>query len=468
MTVTPPEGPTVAARTLPGPRLPAALQSLLLGLPVGRRIDWSPPWGDRFRLEMWTPRGRADAGRAPLVRATVVVVSAPADLRALFSAPAHALSTGDARGFVEWWVGRDSILVLDGPQHERERQFLHKLLTPQLLEDCDGAATEAAGAVLDRLPARGRIRLGPLIDELVLHASVRVLFGNTREDLVRCMTEFTHSTIYAPLWAGPTLFIPALRRLGVFWPTVRRAAAAEAHLRDVIAAEVAARDRPRRFRDADLMTRLLELERVDAVAGGVAGEAGTPAAIRRYTRITTLFGGLDTLCATLRWCFLRLLANPAILRNATDAARAVAHEHHRVYLEAVCKEALRLDPPFLVAIRRACRDTVVGDIAVERGMYVAAAIRLAHRRPAVYPNPECFRPDRFLKRSFSAWEYMPFGGGARRCLGHAMALRQMTTLLSTILQRLDLSARGSYDTGAIRRSIMLLPRDALQADYARA
>ena len=60
---------------------------------------------------------------------------------------------------------------------------------------------------------------------------------------------------------------------------------------------------------------------------------------------------------------------------------------------------------------------------------------LVHARPELYPEPEAFRPERFLERKFAPHEYLPFGGGARRCIGAAFALYEMKVVLGTLLAR---------------------------------
>jgi hypothetical protein len=61
------------------------------------------------------------------------------------------------------------------------------------------------------------------------------------------------------------------------------------------------------------------------------------------------------------------------------------------------------------------------------------------RRPDVYPDPEKFNPDRFLERHYSSFEFLPFGGGVRRCIGMAFARFEMRTVLSSILTGFELS-----------------------------
>ena len=73
-----------------------------------------------------------------------------------------------------------------------------------------------------------------------------------------------------------------------------------------------------------------------------------------------------------------------------------------------------------------------------------------HRRPDLYPEPERFRPERFLEREYGPFEYLPFGGGSRRCLGAAFAIYEMKLVLATVLRAytLRLTDRGEVHAAA--------------------
>jgi cytochrome P450 len=137
------------------------------------------------------------------------------------------------------------------------------------------------------------------------------------------------------------------------------------------------------------------------------------------------------------------------------------------YLEAACREALRMHPPHPFALRRAREPVVIGDCRIPPGTYVAPSMFLAHHRPDVYPEPGRFRPDRYLERTYSPWEFLPFGGGNRRCIGDVAALRQMVVVLSALLRGLDLAPLRTYELTARRRAITLHPRDPLPVRFQR-
>jgi cytochrome P450 len=118
------------------------------------------------------------------------------------------------------------------------------------------------------------------------------------------------------------------------------------------------------------------------------------------------------------------------------------------YLEAVCLETLRLRPLAPTIARLLKRPFELRGHALPAGLSVGVSVIALHRNPELYPDPEAFRPERFLERSFAPHELLPFGGGARRCLGAAFALYEMKLVLATML-----SAHALRNVGPVPRTV---------------
>ena len=103
--------------------------------------------------------------------------------------------------------------------------------------------------------------------------------------------------------------------------------------------------------------------------------------------------------------------------------------------------------------------------ALPAGMGLMASITLAHSDPALYPEPERFRPERFLERKFSPFEYLPFGGGARRCLGAAFALYEMKVVLGSLLAAHRFSLAHDRPIRSVRRHVTMAPEDGVPMRY---
>jgi len=92
---------------------------------------------------------------------------------------------------------------------------------------------------------------------------------------------------------------------------------------------------------------------------------------------------------------------------------------------------------------------------------VAAANALLHRRPELYPEPEVFRPERFLGKRPDPYEWIPFGGGVRRCPGTAFAPYQMKMVVATVLSRCRLRLPAPNLPGAFH-GLLLAPKGGLE------
>jgi cytochrome P450 len=107
--------------------------------------------------------------------------------------------------------------------------------------------------------------------------------------------------------------------------------------------------------------------------------------------------------------------------------------------------------------RRLAEPLEVGGYTLPAGITVAIPAYLVHHRADVYPEPEGFRPERFLGGPPGAFEWVPFGGGARRCVGASFATLEMTCVLSTILRRVALRPASPRPERVRMRNIILTP-----------
>lgn len=169
--------------SLPGPRSPVAFQTLqwLMGSPLVRFERLALRYGETFRLGLLTPRVRGDRTRLPLVRRTLVVVSAPAHLRDVYTHSSDQLRVGEMHEFAEWHLGSNSILLLDGERHIEERRLFTPLFSPSALVWYQQATRSAAARAFAGWPARGTVPLARLADDLALDCVLTVTFGRLDE-----------------------------------------------------------------------------------------------------------------------------------------------------------------------------------------------------------------------------------------------------------------------------------------------
>jgi cytochrome P450 len=166
--------------------------------------------------------------------------------------------------------------------------------------------------------------------------------------------------------------------------------------------------------------------------------------------MTIFLAGHETTANALSWAFYLLARHPeAYARVRAEAASvlggrvATAADLPRLgYALQVFKEALRLYPPAYITSRLAEKDVEIGGHFVPAGTDVMANIHAMHRRPEYFPDPERFDPDRFepeAEKRIPKGAYVPFGAGARVCIGNAFAMMEGQMILATLAQRVEFS-----------------------------
>jgi cytochrome P450 len=262
--------------------------------------------------------------------------------------------------------------------------------------------------------------------------------------------------------AGAFFLIPALQRdLGPFTPWRKLKAEFDAY-ESLLFEEIAAR-RALIAKDGaegrgDILSLLIQARDEDG--------SGMPDREIRDQLFTLVVGGHETTASSLAWAFERILAHTEVrerLLAEIDAAAAQGNTSavdlgKLEYLDATIKEVLRQRPSVPMFGRKLTRPITLRGYEIPAGAMVSASVYLTHRRPDLYPEPEVFRPERFLGTKTDPYSYIPFGGGPRRCLGAAFALQEMKVVVGTVLQtrRLELVRPPPLD--ASPRSIFLAPK----------
>lgn len=421
----------------PGPRTPAAVNAALFAhRPADALRRWRARYGDVFTVRL-TGFG------------TGVYVADPEAIRELFTGDQSDLRAGEANSFMEPILGPSSVLVLDGPDHIRQR----KLLLPPFQGSRVAAFREVIRDVAERevstwQPGR-RLVLRERMRALTFEVICRAVFGVTEPARVERM----RAALAAVLDISPLLMIlPPLRAdLGQLSPggrLVRKLRAADALLMEEV---------ERRRREPDLEARQDVLSLL-LCARDEQGRAMTDGELRDEL-LTMLAAGHETTATGLASAFELLLRNPsalARLREALDSSEADA------YLDAVVKESLRLRPVIDGAERTLTRPRTLAGWQLPAGVKVYPGILLVHLREDLYPGPEEFRPERFLEEGARSYSWLPFGGGIRRCIGAALAQAEMAEVLRVAVSSVELRPVRPRPDPVVLRGITLAPKHGVE------
>jgi cytochrome P450 family 135 len=416
----------------PGPRAPALAQSLAYLLAGERFIDHClRRYGDLFTLKI-TGLG------------TIVALANPADVKTVFTAGPDALDAGSGNRPIEILLGSRSLLVLDGAEHMRQRKLMLPPFHGERLQRYRELIDELAEDTLDSWPVNRPFPLLPEMQRLTLEIILRVVFGvddaerhAALRDRIRALVGYAGSDEAGIRYA--------LRRFGALrlWRGFRRA-----HARaDKLIYEEIARRRAQPTGGEDVLSLLLEARHED----------GTPMTDQelRDQLVTLLVAGHETTATGLAWAFELLTRHPEAMARLTEEAIAGQDED---YANAVVQETLRLRPPVGVMARRVRTPFVVGGYELPPGARIVPGIAAVNQHPEAYPEPEAFRPERFLEHAPETYAWIPFGGGIRRCIGASLAQLEMRRVLHVVLRRAWLRPAGSRPDRPVRRAIVYPPR----------
>lgn len=410
--------------TLPqGPSF-APLQTFRLARDaVGFYRETSARYGDPFTL--------------PLMVGKVVVTGDPEGIREIFTAD-PAIFTPFAQMPLEPVVGRHSMLLLDGARHRRER----KLLMPPFHGDRMRAYGELMAAIARRRTAElapGRVlRAQDLTQAISLEVIIEAVFGIRDPERVAIYREVISGYLeaYTPL----LMVVPPLRRSLGGLGTWARFERFRARFRALVAEEIGRRRREGGAGHEDILSLLLSARDDE---GAPMSEEEIDDELR-----TMLVAGHETTAIGMAWALDWIHRSNRIRERLMDElaplgpAPAPDALAKLPYLSAICDETLRIHPVVAMVSRRLLQPMTLRGIELPAGVGVMPAIAKVHHDPSLYPEPEVFRPERFLERKFSPFEYIPFGGGARRCLGAAFALYEMKVVLGSLLAEHRFAVQG--------------------------
>ncbi len=431
----------------PGPKLPSLLLTWQwLRRPFELLDECAERYGETFTMRF--------AGFPPLVW-----YSRPEDVKEIFADDGGLLHAGKFNLSLRAFLGDHSVLMLDGKEHMRHRRLLLPPFQGERMQAYGQTMLDVTDDSIDRWPEHAPFTLHAQMQAITLQVILRTVFGvDEGPRLVRhskVLTELLDIGAWAPLLLR---FLQVdLGPLSPWGRYVRKRDESDALFNEVIAERRAKGTAGR----TDVLSLLLD-------ARDEEGHPMTDAELHDELG-TLLVAGHETTATALTWAFRWILETPSIAaRLHEEIAQAESKgplTPERVakleLVDAVAREALRLQPVIPLVGRILDRPAKVGGYDLPAGTGVLCSIYLAQRRPEVYPNPSRFDPDRFLGKKFSPNEFFPFGGGVRRCIGMAFALYEMKMVLARVLARTTLARATARPVRVVRRSITLTPSEGL-------
>lgn len=406
--------------TSPSPTLPKGLSSKALTSfkVVKDHYGFYRDLYERFEDPVFVPTMNGDA----------VITKDPELIRQIFAhAPEDYLPF--AVGAIEGFLGKRSLLVLKGKEHREERKLLMPSFHGDRMRAYGEAMQHAAKRQLDKIAVGEQFIAQEITTDTSLEVIVRTVFGVLDDSLVEQLQEAINTLVAKTHPA--TLFFKGLQKefMG-FGPWAKFLKALKV-VEEQLYAQIEAREADPSLLGEDILSMLMQSKYED-------GQGMTKEHIRDEL-LTLLVAGHETTGVALAWALYHLHKHPETL----EKLRAELEEHadagpnelaRQPYLNAVCHETLRLYPIVPDILRELKAPIQLGRYTVPAGKLVGVAIVAVHHDPELYPEPMKFEPERFIERKFKPWEYMPFGGGHRRCIGAAFASYELAVVLATWLK----------------------------------
>jgi len=420
----------------PGPRLPAAAQTVLL------LRDWpgfvatcERRYGTMFTLRI------ASLG-------TFVYLTDPDHIKQVFAGDPHTFHAGEANSMLKGLVGEQSVLVVDDEVHADRRRLMLKPFTRAAVDRQTGAMATIAAESIENWPLRTEFAVAPHMSALTLEVILRTVIGATDLERLAALRIAMPKLLDLNWVAALSIARPELYRVWPWTAVKKRLVAADR----LIYAEIAERRAdPELAQRTDVLAMLIR----------AADEDGRHITDRelRDQLMTLLAAGHDTTATALSWALERLTRHPHVLEKAVAAARASAagDVDGDEYLDAIAREVLRIRPVVYDVGRVLTEPVEIGGYRLPKGVMVVPGVGLVHASAAQYVDPQRFDPDRMVGTVPGPTTWLPFGGGNRRCLGATFALVEMRVVLREVLRRADLQTTSAAGEGQRLKNVTLVP-----------
>lgn len=436
--------------TLPdGSKMPGLIQLIQwIANPLGYLEASVQRYGDIFTVRL---------GDLP----PLIIVSNPQAIKEIFTADPKHFNCGEVNKFLQPLIGSSSMALLDGEQHQYQRQMLMPSFHGERIQVYSQLICDITNQILSQYNSNKPFPIYSPIQEISLQVILTTLFGRNMGQPLQKLKELTISlldTFNSPLSAS-LLFFKLLQVNFGAWSPWGRFLLRQQQIDQIIYATI--QQRREQFSksspsNADMLTLMMSTRDTE-------NQLMSDQELRDQL-LTLLLAGHETTTSTLTWALYWIHYFPEVREKLLDELDSLNGNLDPnivcklPYLTAVCQETLRIYPVAMVTFPRITKSSFhLMGYEFEAGTAISPCTYLTHQREDIYPEPKHFKPERFLKRQFSPYEYFPFGGSNRRCIGMTFAQFEMKLVLATILSCWKLAIVDQHPVQPIFRGITLAP-----------
>jgi cytochrome P450 len=436
-----------------GPKTPATLQMLSwVFKPMPYMEECAKAYGDIFTLKL-------QKNLPPLV-----FIHSPEAMQQVLSNDTKELEApGELNNIFEYLLGKSSVILLSGAQHQRQRQLMMPPLHGERMRNYADVINDLTEKTINKQPLNQPFNVRTATQDITLSVMMQAVFGlhegERAEKLQHLLCEILE--VGSAVWIVALLYFPALKNvIGIsqLWEMQQRKQDKSDQL---IYEEIREqRENPDPSR-TDILSLLM-------AARDEAGQPMTDVELRDEL-MTLLVAGHETTATAIAWALYWIHTLPEVKQKLLHELDSLGENPDSnaifklPYLTAVCNETLRIYPIGMLTFpRRVKTPTVLCGHELETGTVIMGSIYLTHNRADIYPHPKQFNPERFLEKQFSPYEFLPFGAGARRCIGLAFAQFEMKLVLAKILSGWELELADTRDIKPKRRGLVTGPDRPIQ------
>lgn len=416
--------------------------------PLGFQDKCSRKYGDIFTMQLGA-------------LGSFVLIGNPQVIQEIFSQDSK-FDIGRGNAIAEPLLGKNSLMLMDGDRHRRERKLLMPPFHGERLQTYAKQicliTEQVASSWQVGQPFVARTAMQQISLEVILKVVFGLSEGERYQTLKRLLTDWLDMTD-SPLRSS-MLFFRFLQRDWGSWTPWGKMKQRQRQIHELLQTEIEERKTIRNEESVKSRTDILSLM---MAVKDENGQAMTNDELRDEL-LTILFAGHETTATTLAWAFYQVYQRPDIHERLLQELEGLGQEASPMaiaklpYLTAVCQEALRMYPVLPGIFARIVQSPMkIAGYLFEPETILLPTIHLVHQREDLYPEPQQFKPERFLERHYSPSEYFPFGGGTRRCLGYALAQLELKLVLSTIVSQCQLSLAEKKPVKPQRRGFTLAP-----------
>lgn len=411
-------------------------------------------------------RQYGDAFRARGTLGNWVFLSHPDALKYVLTHDGQELSApGEYNKILTQLLGQNSLMLLSGIQHRQRRQLVMPPFHGERLKVYGELIRTITRQAIAQLTPGQHFKARELTQQISMQVILQAVFGLRQGEHCQRLGKLLAQRLdmSSGLLGSALLFLPLLRRDYGPWSPGHKLKTLTQQIDDLIFGEIEDCRANLDCDRSDILTLLLAAR--DGEGHGLSNQE------LRDELMTLLVAGHETTATAIAWSLYWVHRQPEVRSRLMQELQTANLDDpvaltRLPYLTAVCNETLRIYPVGMLTFpRRVEQPFTLQGHDFSPGEVVVGSIYLLHHRPDLYPSPDQFRPERFLERQYGPFEFMPFGSGARRCVGAALAMYEMTIVLATLLQECQLALVSGEPVQPQRRGITLSMKGGVDMVY---